>query len=260
MGALNVIGLTGLREMAAAQQRAEGFREEKAREHLPQIRFIARAVATRYRPDVDLDDLVSAGYIGLLDALEKFDSSKGILFKTYAEFRIRGAILDRLRSLDPVPKWLRQKGKEIEKAYLRLEHRLGRSVTQDEVASEMGISFGELQNLLSRLRSRNVSLVEGREEQEEGVSENQLFSELPSPFEAYHHKQVRQILETGIRKLPAREQRVLKLRYREELSMKEIGLILNVHQSRVSQLHNKAVRSLRRLLPGDLDFGLPSPA
>ena len=260
MGALNVIGLIGLRERAVAQRRAEGIGEEKARQHLPQIRFIARAVASRYRPDVDLDDLVSAGYIGLLDALEKFDSSKGILFKTYAEFRIRGAILDRLRSLDPVPKWLRQKGKEIEKAYLRLEHRLGRSVTQDEVASEIGISFGELQNLLSRLRSRNVSLIEGREEPEESVSENQLFSELPSPFEVYHRKQVRQILEKGIGKLPDREQTVLKLRYREELSMKEIGLILNVHQSRISQLHHKAIRSLRALLPGNLNFSLPSSA
>lgn len=260
MGALNAIRVTGLGEGAAACRRAEGLREEKARQHLPQIRFIARSVASRYRPDVDLDDLVSAGYIGLLDALEKFDSSKGILFKTYAEFRIRGAILDRLRSLDPVPKWLRQKGKEIEKAYVRLEQRLGRSVTQEEVAAELGIPFHELGSLLSRLRSRNVSLIDGREEPEECVSENQLFSELPTPFESCHRKQVRQILEEGIGRLPDREQTVLKLRYSEELSMKEIGLILDVHQSRVSQLHNKAIRSLRGILPCNLSFSLPSSA
>lgn len=260
MGALNVLELGGLRGKAAAHRRAAGPREEKARRHLPQIRFIARAVASRYRPEVELDDLVSAGYIGLLDALEKFDPSKGIQFKTYAEFRIRGAILDRLRNLDPVPKWLRQKGREIERSHLRLEQRWGRAVTQAEVADEMGISLEELQSLLCRLRSRNVSLIDGREEPEECVSENQLFSETPSPFAAYHRNQVRQILEGEIRKLPQREQTVLRLRYQEELSMKEIGRILEVHQSRISQLHNKAIQSLKGLLPNDLSFGLPADA
>ncbi|HSR52282.1 MAG TPA: FliA/WhiG family RNA polymerase sigma factor [Acidobacteriota bacterium] len=253
-------GLNALRGEAFASEICESACSswnEDCHGHLPQVQVIARSVAVRYRPELELDELVSAGFFGLVDALEKFDASKGIQFKTYAEFRIRGAILDRLRKLDPLPKWLRQKGKHIEKTGRRLEQKLGRPVLPDELADEMGLDLSELQHLQQRLAARNVAICrEDSVEDEDSVSESQLRSSQPTPFHECLASEVRDILRDRIAKLPEREQLVLSLRYQNELSMKEIGDILNLHQSRISQLHNKAVLTLRQLLPASLDRGV----
>lgn len=228
-------------------------RNRIAEEHLPQIRYIARMIGSRYQPNVDLDDLVSAGFIGLLDALEKFDAKKGIQFKTYAEFRIRGAMLDRLRDLDPVPKWLRQRGRQLEQAYCRLEHRLGRAATQEEVSAELGIELRDLQELLHRLRTRDVRVGDAPVEPDDAWDAmSHVPTETPSPFAECLRGEVRDFLQQAIDLLPEREQLVLSLRYEQDMSMKDIGAILGVHQSRVSQLHNKAIRELRTSIPSRL--------
>ena len=256
MAALNAISNQQIQKIRRLQVQK---RNDEVQRHLPQIRFIARAVAARYRPDVDLDDLISAGFVGLLDALEKFDNSKGIQFKTYAEFRIRGAILDRLRSLDPVPKWLRQKGREIETAYRRLEQNQGRAISREEVAREMGIDAQDLEGLLLRLRARNIAIMDDQSEADEhSLGECPIPSEEPSPFESCFRKEIRTLLRGRISQLPEREQLVLSLRYEKEMSMKEIGEILQVHQSRISQLHNKAIRKLRSEMSSE--YGLSETA
>ncbi|GAB4237694.1 MAG: RNA polymerase sigma factor FliA [Acidobacteriota bacterium] len=244
-----------------AQREAEQAlrdRDQVILEHLPQIRYIAQRIAMRLPPEVQLDDLISAGVIGLLDAYEKFDPTKGVSFKTYASVRIRGAILDSLRDLDWAPRDLRSRSREVERAYSRVEQRLGRPATDEEVAAEMGMDLREFQALLDQLNGLTIGHFRTSEEESDGVDADNLpiwyspISPEETPFEAVSKKEMRQLLAESIKDLPEREQLILSLYYREELTMKEIGQILGVNESRISQLHTRAILRLRSRLQSKL--------
>jgi RNA polymerase sigma factor FliA len=226
-------------------------RERTILAHLPQIKYIAQRIAVRLPPDVQLDDLISAGILGLLDAVEKFDKSKGVQFKTYAEVRIRGAILDSLRDLDWAPRSLRKRSKEVEEAYVRLEQRLGRSASDSEVADELNIDIASFHTLLDQLKSLNIGHFKvGRNDHENADADDLPLryvsaQEEESPFNICLKSELRQLLARLVEQLPEREQLVVALYYYEELTMREIGQILGVNESRVCQLHTRAMLRLR---------------
>lgn len=227
-------------------------------EHLPQIKFIAQRMALRLPTDVQLDDLISAGVLGLLDAYEKFDEEKGVQFKTYAEVRIRGAILDSLRGLDWAPRSLRKRSREVERAYHQLEQRLCRSATDEEVARELRIDLASLHSLLDQLNGLTIGHFQVNDGQEDGMDEDSLSisysptTQSDSPFEVVRKEELRRLLADFIQQIPEREQSIIGLYYYEELTMKEIGHVLSVNESRVSQLHTRAMLRLRGKLQASL--------
>jgi RNA polymerase sigma factor FliA len=233
---------------------AEQGRDSLILEHMPQIRFIAQRISCKLPASVELDDLVSAGILGLIDALDKFDPERGVKFKTYAELRIRGSILDSLRGLDWAPRSLRKKRKALEKAYGELEQELGRPANDTEVASRLDLSLEALHQLLDEVKGINLgNFHEAWEEDEHGNRVEGALQYLPedperSPFVICQKDEMQRILGQAIDRLPENERLVMTLYYYEELTMKEIGQILNVNESRVSQLHTKAVLRLRSRL------------
>jgi RNA polymerase sigma factor for flagellar operon FliA len=225
-------------------------REQILIDHLPVVRYIARRIHEHLPAHVEMDDLVSAGMIGLADAFNKFDAGKKVQFRSYAQFRIRGAILDSLRTLDWSPRDLRRKGRAIEAAMHKLSGRLGRTPTENEVAAEMEMSLDEYQHLLTDLRGLEIGSLDVA--YSEDSSEDVVAYVPSSPEEAplFHclKAEMREKLAEAIAALPERERLVLTLYYYEEMTMKEIGLTLDVVESRVSQIHTSAVLHLRSLL------------
>ncbi len=219
-------------------------------EFSPLIKYIASRIAIRLPPHIDLNDLINAGVIGLIDAIEKFDASKQIKFKTYAEFRIRGAILDELRSMDWVPRSVRQKARKVEDAYARLEYALGRPASDEEVAGEMKIDIDSFHKLLSETASVSLLSLDDLGEDDSDVSKKNLLEfilqdEKEWPSHKLRYAEVREIVAKGILSLPEKERMVISLYYYDELTMKEIGHVLKFTESRVSQIHTKAVLRLR---------------
>ena len=216
-------------------------------EHLPTVRFVARRIHERLPQHVDIEDLVSAGIVGLIDAFAKFDHGKQVQFKSYAQFRIRGAILDSLRTLDWSPRELRRKGRAIEETVRTLTHQLGRSPTENEIASGMEMSLNDYQQLLGELKGLEIGSLNLERNEDGGDDE---LSYLPGfvsdePLFQCLKGELRQRLIDAIETLPEKERMVLTLYYYEELTMKEIGLTLGVVESRVSQIHSAAVVKLR---------------
>ncbi len=229
-------------------------KEERERillEQLPQVRYLARRIHERLPRHVPLEDLVHAGVIGLIDALNKFDSSKHVQFGSYAKFRIRGAILDSLREMDWGPRELRRKARKVEEAHRTLSLELSRAPTENEVAAELGMTLQELQHLLGELDSLEVGSL--RIESPWDGKEEDLCDYLPSapedtPYFRCQRSEMKQILARIIAELPEKEQQVLGLYYFEELTMKEVGAVLGIGESRVSQIHSLAVVRLRSRL------------
>lgn len=225
-------------------------RNAMVEEHLPLVKYIASRIAGRLPSHVELDDLINAGVIGLIDAVEKFDATRKIKFKTYAEFRVKGAILDELRALDWVPRSTRQKASRIEKAFAELEQQLGRPASDHEIAEYMNVPIEQYQQMLADSRAvRLISLDELRPETDE-TSERNLLDfladpESVDPAEALNLDQVYRIVADSIETLPEKERLVISLYYYDELTMKEVGEILEITESRVSQIHTKAILRLR---------------
>ncbi len=228
-------------------------RDELILEHLPQIKYIAQRISTKLPSHVELNDLVSAGILGLLDAIEKFDPNRGVKFKTYAELRIKGAILDSLRNLDWAPRSLRKKSKDLERVYRDLEQRLGRPAMDKEVCEAMDISLEEFYELVDQIKGLNLGSFQELSGQDEDKNSEPLVKYVPDtpqmdPFFVFHKSEIRGILSTAIDALPKKERLVVSLYYFDELTMKEIGKVLGVNESRVSQLHTKAMLRLRTKL------------
>jgi RNA polymerase sigma factor for flagellar operon FliA len=197
-----------------------------------------------------MSDLTQAGIVGLLDAADKFDRTKGVQFRTYAELRIRGAILDSLRSLDWVPRSVRRLRRELQGAEVRLQARLGRRPTDEELASALEVSPGDLRKAQEKVRRSEIA--SQATESFDRVVAFTSDQRSPDPQELLEHREVVALLSRTIEKLPARERLVLSLYYHEELTMKEVGSVLGVNESRVSQIHGKAVETLRRRLRSEL--------
>jgi RNA polymerase sigma factor FliA len=220
-------------------------------EHLPIVRLIARRIHERLPPHVPLEDLYSAGIVGLLDAFGRFDPSKQTLFRTYAQFRIRGAILDSLRTLDWSPRELRRKGRAVENAIQTLMAQFHRSPTDIEIAQKLHMPLATYQQLLGELKGLEIgSLHALRTEDDSGEDELAYVPSRPEddPLFRYLDGEMRERLTTAINELPERERLITTLYYYEETTMKEIGLILGVVESRVSQIHASAVLHLRARL------------
>jgi len=222
-------------------------RNALASECLPLVKFIAHRISSRLPAHVDVDDLIHSGILGLMDAVKKFEPDRNVTFKTYAEQRIRGAILDGLRDLDWVPRSLRRKKKDIETAYHQLEQEKGRAATDEEVAAHLGLTLEELQHSLDDLKG--VTLGTFIDAGENGEGEN-LISFVPDPDGENPHimlqtRELKTILKTAVDRLPTKERFVVQLYYFDELTMKEIGTLLNITESRVSQLHTKSMLRLR---------------
>ena len=235
---------------AAGAQVLSGEQERVLLEHLPIVRFLARRIHERLPQHVDIEDLVSAGVVGLMDAFAKFDPGKKVQFRSYAQFRIRGAILDSLRTLDWSPRELRRKGRAVEEAIRVLTARMGRAPGEAEVAAEMALGLDEYQQLLGDLKGLEIGTL--HVERNEDSGEEQLAYVPGKPEEDPLFRCLRGELEerlTGaIANLPDRERLVMTLYYYEEMTMREIGLALGVVESRVSQVHGSAVVHLRAAL------------
>ncbi len=243
-GSKSGVGGTGLETMTAAE------REALLMEHLPTVRYLARRIHERLPQHVDLDDLVSAGVVGLIDAFSKFDHGKKVQFKSYAQFRIRGAILDSLRTLDWSPRELRRKGRAVEEAIRSATRRLGRAPTETEIAREMEMSLADFQQLLGDLKGLEIGSLHMERSEDSGDEELSYVPGSPEedPLFRCLKGEMKQMLADAIEELPEKERMVLTLYYYEELTMKEIGLTLGVVESRVSQIHSAAVIRLRTAL------------
>ncbi len=235
------------------------LKEQLVLEHTPLIRYIVNRIAVRLPSHIDLDDLHNTGVIGLMDAIEKYDPEKNCKFKTYAEFRIKGAILDQLRSLDWVPRSVRQKSRRLERAYGEVEQRLGRTASEEEVADSLGLQIDKFHELLNQVRGISlVNLEEIRSRDADGERTGGYTDiiedvQAENPFASFKLSEMKQVIASTIATLPEKERLVVSLYYYEDLHMKEIGNILGITESRVCQIHTKAVLRLRAKLKGLLD-------
>lgn len=228
-------------------------REELILKYTPLINYVAGRLAMRLPPHISVNDLISSGIVGLIDAVEKFDPAKNIQFKTYAEFRIRGAMLDELRSMDWIPRSVRKKASDLERTYWRLEKKLGRPVEDEEVAEEIGITLDEFYKLLDDTRHATFLDIEMIRRRMSDNNEDDLFDLIADdddidPFTRLNMTEVKELFIAAIRELPDKEKLVVSLYYYEHLTMREIGEIMGYTESRISQMHTKAMLRLRAKL------------
>jgi len=225
-------------------------REELIEQYAPMIKFIAQRLAARLPGHISYEELINSGVISLIDAIDKFDPSRGIQFKTYAEFRVKGEMLDELRAMDWATRSLRQRVNKLDKAYMDLERRLGRYPTLEEVAEELNVDLPKLEAMLEKAAS--VSLVSLEEFGPEGSAEEKSSTlnylthpAETSPLAHIELGELKDALAHTIEELSAQEKLVVMLYYHEELTMKEVGEVLGLTESRVSQIHSQAVTRLR---------------
>lgn len=229
------------------------LREEIVKKYLYLVKFVAGRVAITLPPNVDFDDLVSYGILGLFDAIEKYDLSQGNKFETYAVSRIRGSIMDELRRLDWAPRLLRKRARELDKKLNELEEHLGRSASDEELAKSMNISMAELNNLYSELNSTTFLSLDEVWQNDEGnkpISRLQTIGDslIPNQFCHVHTEEVKELLADALDGLPEKEKLVVVLYYYENMTLRDIGKILDVSESRVCQIHTKVITKLRAQL------------
>jgi RNA polymerase sigma factor for flagellar operon FliA len=236
------------------------IRERLILNYSPLVKYVAGRISAGLPQTVDGGDLISYGIFGLIDAIEKFDLERGIKFETYAIARIKGAILDELRAMDWVPRSVRARAREIERAYIALENKLRRVPTDAELAEELGLSMKELSAIFTKLSYTTVIsfeelLTTGTDRSERSALINTIPDEdAEDPVAEFETTEMKEILAGAIDRLPDREKTVIALYYYEGLTLREIGEILGVTESRVSQLHTKAVIRLRARLHSTLAF------
>jgi RNA polymerase sigma factor for flagellar operon FliA len=235
-------------------------REEVVHKYLHLVKYVAGRISINLPPNVEINDLINDGILGLIDATEKYDDARGVKFETYAITRINGAILDALRALDWVPRAVRQRARELERVYQELEAELGRAASTDEVADRMGLTVKELDVLMQKVRGTSVLSLEEFLPNEKGYeipllgTLKDLDNDVTSAVEA---REVKAALVEAVEDLPPQERTVISLYYFEGLTLKEIKGVLNVSESRVSQIHAQAVIHLRgklRNLTEDLGY------
>ena len=236
-----------------AEYKEGGTREARERlilHYAPLVKFVAGRVAAGLPQNIEQSDLVSYGIFGLIDAIDKFDPGRGYKFETYAISRIKGAIIDELRSIDWVPRSVRAKARAIERAYSKLENELRRSPEDREVAAELGMSEDELAGILSQISFVGIvaldELLSASADRTGGATVGDTIADRAhDPVEAFESEEMRHVLADAIQRMPDRERLVLTLYYYEGLTLAEIGAVLGVTESRVCQIHTKAIFQLR---------------
>jgi RNA polymerase sigma factor for flagellar operon FliA len=229
-------------------------KEQIIQDMLPYIKYTAYRLAWRLPPQLTIDDLISVGIMGLLDAIERFDPSRSTTLKTFAEYRIKGAMLDELRSAEWAPKHLQKKINELKNAFSHLEKTLGRPPSEEEVAECLGIALEELFRLMndaSGAVTLSLDEIESRVDSGNGdynIHEHIMDEDTDSPLVSAEKADMKRILAEAIEELPERERVILSLYYWDELTFKEIGKVLNLSESRVSQLHAKALLLIKAKL------------
>ncbi len=222
------------------------IRETLILEYAHLIKFIAGRMNIYFGSNIEYDDLVSFGVFGLIDAIDKYDLDKGVKFETYASLRIRGSIIDSIREMDWVPRSLRQKNKELEKAYREVENELGHSAEDIDIANKLKIPLDDFYKLLNKVNVTSmVSLEEFLEQNYEIGMDVPNSSQPYRPEREAELTEIKEVLGDAIDKLPEKEKMVLSLYYYEELTLKEISAIMKVSESRISQIHTKAIMRLR---------------
>lgn len=228
---------------------AEFFsRDELILHYAPFIKYIAGRIALRLPPHIDINDVVHAGVLGLIDAIDKFDPSKGVLFKTYAEFRIRGAILDSLRAMDWVPRSVRKTVTTLERTYAELERKNNRPATDEEVAAALQIDTEKLHALLSQasgITLLSLEMISNHEDARLKLVDCLTDTDAETPLTLLKNRELSDLIAAAIAELPEKERTVVALYYYDDLTMKEISRIMHLTESRVSQLHTKAMLRLR---------------
>ena len=230
-----------------SKKRTLELREKIIVEYASLVKIVAGRLSMYLGNNVEYDDLVGYGIFGLIDAIDKFDYDKGVKFETYASLRIRGAILDQIRKMDWIPRTLRQKQKKIDSTYQTLEARNGKLPSDEEVANELNITISELENWQNQ--TKVASLISLDEYLEQGseirVENNNSSISFSQPDQLVEKKEMKEILLKTLESLTEKEKKVIILYYYEELTLKEISVILEVSESRISQLHTKALQKMR---------------
>jgi RNA polymerase sigma factor for flagellar operon FliA len=228
-------------------------RDTLVKQYAPLVKYVAGKVAVGMPQNVEFDDLVGYGVFGLLDAIDKYDPNKHVKFKTYAVTRIRGAIFDELRSIDWVPRSVRQKTREIEETVHRLEASLGRAATDEEIAREMNMSVKDLEKTMLKISGTSILSLNdvwytGEDNDNVSIADSIESPSSLNPDTIVEKEEIKRVITQAIGELPEKEKKVLVLYYYEDLTLKEIGQVLEVTESRVSQLHTKAIVRLRAKL------------
>jgi RNA polymerase sigma factor for flagellar operon FliA len=229
------------------------IRDYFVKQYAPLVKYVAGKVAIGMPNNVEFDDLVGFGVFGLFDAIEKYDPAKHVKFKTYAVTRIRGSIFDELRSIDWVPRSVRQKSREVEETIRALEARLGRAATDEEIADELGMDVEDFQTLILKISGTSVLSLNdvwysGEEDDKISIVESIESPGSLNPDTIVERDEIKRVIIDAISELPDKEKKVLILYYYEDLTLKEIGHVLGVTESRISQLHTKAIMRLRSRL------------
>ncbi|MDQ7973790.1 MAG: RNA polymerase sigma factor FliA [Rhodocyclaceae bacterium] len=223
-------------------------REALIRQYVPLVQRLAHHMIAKLPPNVELDDLIQVGMIGLVDALSRFEESHGVQFETFATQRIRGAMLDELREGDWMSRGSRKSQKQIEQAMHRLEHRLGRTPLESEIAAELNMPLAEYQALLGRVRGTQLVYLEdigAHAEDEEGFLDRHVADEEADPLSLLKDQRLRSALVAAIESLPERERYIMGMYYEQDMNLKEIAAVLGVTESRVCQLHSQSIARLR---------------
>lgn len=233
----------------SAIETASARRERLILENLPQVRLVARRIHERLPATISLDDLISAGTLGLISAIDGFREEEGVKLRTYAEHKIRGAILDSLRDLDWAPRSQRRRARSVQKATAALEQRNMEHPSAEQIADELGISLAECWQWLNDARAMAFTSLDAPLDSEEAPRTLQFAAdERTVPGHGLEQMQLRELLEAGIRRMPLRERTVLSLIYQEELTLREIAQVMGLHESRISQLKNQGLGRLRTMV------------
>lgn len=253
------------RDIAEAWRRYKEQNDSKARDQLilaysPLVKYVAGRMSSGLPAHIEEADLVSYGLLGLIGALERFDPGRAIKFETYAISRIKGSIIDELRALDWVPRSVRSWARKVEAAVTRLENQLGRAPADEEIAAELEIDLEEFHDILNQISCASIVALDefwdtaGPGQDKVNLIDTIEDADAPDPSRAYRVQAIRETLAAAVQRLPERERIVIGLYYYESLTLKEIGEVLGVTESRVSQLHTKAILRLRGRIKEDLDL------
>ncbi|HWT76161.1 MAG TPA: FliA/WhiG family RNA polymerase sigma factor [Mobilitalea sp.] len=237
-----------------SKKRTSELQEKIIIEYAGLVKLVAGRLSMYLGYNVEYDDLVGYGSFGLIDAIDKFDYLKGVKFETYASLRIRGAILDQIRKMDWIPRSIRQKQRKLDLAYHNLEVRYGRAAKDEEIAMELEISVDELETWQNQTKVTNIiSLDEFMEQGSETNFEQSLTASFDQPEKIVEKQELKELLVKTLESLTEKEKKVIMLYYYEELTLKEISRILEVSESRISQLHTKALQKMKIKLGNNME-------